>query len=78
MQRWVRMPNGGFLDATRIMYIGKVESYPKLDDEGNAAGTEFAVAICTGFSRDEQLTVAGTKEEIATLVRQLLGQAAAQ
>ncbi|GMU44520.1 MAG: hypothetical protein IT479_04860 [Xanthomonadales bacterium] len=78
MQRWVRLPNGGFLDATQVMFIGKIDSYPRMDDEGNAAGVEFAVAIGTGFSRDQQLTVSGSKEDIATLVRQLLGQAAAQ
>lgn len=78
MQRWVRLPNGGFLDATQVMYIGKIDSYPRMDDEGNSAGIEFAVTIGTGFSRDHQLTVSGSKEEIATMVRQLLGQAAAQ
>lgn len=78
MQRWVRLPQGGFLDATRVMFIGKIDSYPKMDDEGNSAGTEYAVPIGTGFHRDEQLVVSGSKEEISALVRQLLGQAASQ
>ncbi len=74
MQRWIRLPQGGFLDATQIMYIGKVESFPRIDDEGHAAGTDYAVAIGTNLHRDHQMMITGTKEEIGTLVRQLLGQ----
>ena len=38
MQRWVRLPQGGFLDASHVIFIGKIESFAKLDDEGHAAG----------------------------------------
>lgn len=77
MQRWVRLPQGGFLDATKIMYIGKIESFARIDDEGHASGTDFAVAIGTSLHRDQQMMITGSKEEIGTLVRQLLGQPAA-
>lgn len=77
MQRWVRLPQGGFLDATQVMYIGKVESYARLDEEGHAAGVDYAVAIGTNLQRDHQMMIHGSKEEIGTLVRQLLGQPAA-
>lgn len=78
MQRWVRLPQGGFLDASHVIFIGKIESFAKLDDEGHAAGLDYAVAIGTSLSRDQQIMITGTKEEIGTLVRQILGQAAAQ
>ncbi|MGE4069924.1 MAG: hypothetical protein AB7E72_02015 [Lysobacterales bacterium] len=76
MQRWVRLPQGGFLDATRIIYISKVESFARLDDEGHNIGVDYAVSIGISLARDEHLMVTGNKEEIGTLVRQILGQAA--
>lgn len=76
MQRWVRLPQGGFLDATRIIYISKVESFARLDDEGHSSGTDYAVYIGINLARDEHLMITGNKEEIGTLVRQILGQAA--
>lgn len=74
MQRWVRLPQGGFIDASRVVYVGKPESFAKLDEEGHAVGTDFAVAIATGFDRSQQLMVNGSREEITTFVRQLMGQ----
>lgn len=76
MQRWVRLPQGGFLDATRIIYISKVESFARLDEEGHSSGTDYAVSIGITLARDEHLLVTGNRDEIATLVRQILGQAA--
>jgi hypothetical protein len=78
MQRWIRLPGGGFLDAAHVIFIGKIESFARLDDEGHNVGTDYAVAIGTGLNREQQLMITGSKEEISTLVRQLLGQAAAQ
>lgn len=77
MQRWVRLPQGGFIDAARVCFIGKIESFARLDEEGNASGVDFAVAIGLDLDRDRHLLITGSKEEIATLVRQLLGQTAA-
>jgi hypothetical protein len=74
MQRWVRLPQGGFLDAAHVMYIGKIESYARVDDEGHSSGLDYAVAIGTNLNRDQHLLITGSKEEIGTLVRQILGQ----
>jgi hypothetical protein len=74
MQRWVRLPQGGFIDANRVVYVGKPESFAKLDDEGNAVGTDFAVTIATSLDRSQQLIVNGSREEIAAFMRQLMGQ----
>lgn len=71
-QRWIKLPNGNVLDANRIVMIGKPESYPKLDDEGNDS-IEWAVLIGTGLTRDTQITVTGGKEEIAAFIGKLLG-----
>jgi len=72
MQRWVKLPNGNVVDANRIMMISKPESYPKMDEEGND-GIEYAVTIGTGITRDTQILVTGTKEEIAGVIKSLIG-----
>lgn len=77
MQRWIRLPQGGFLDATQVIYISKVESFARLDEEGHNAGTDYAVTIGTSLNRDQFMMISGNKDEIGTLVRQILGQAAA-
>lgn len=77
MQRWIRLPQGGFLDATQIIYISKVESFAHLDDEGHNTGTDYAVTIGTSLNRDQFMMITGNKDEISTMVRQILGQAAA-
>lgn len=71
-QRWIKLPNGNVLDANRILMIGKPESYPKLDEEGNDS-IEWAVLIGTGLTRDTQIPVTGSKEEIAAFISKLLG-----
>lgn len=68
MQRWVRLPSGAILDANRIMYIGKPDSYSRTDDEGNLI-TEFAVTLGTDLDGARQMMVTGTKEEVVTLIR---------
>ncbi len=73
MQRWLKLPDGRYIDANRIMYVGKVETYPRLDDEGNDSGVGYSVNIGTDVPRDHQLTVMGTKEEIVALLKALLG-----
>ena len=73
MQRWIKLPNGTFLDANRVVLIGKVETFAKLDDEGNNAGVQYSVSLQTELDREHQLLVAGTREEISALVRSLLG-----
>ena len=77
MQRWIRLPQGGFLDATQVIYISKVESFARLDEEGHNSGMDYAVPIGTSLDRDQFMMINGNKDEISTLVRQILGQAAA-
>lgn len=74
MQRWVRLPQGGLIDAMRITFIGKVEAFAKLDEEGNNVGSDYAVPIGIDLDRNHHLTVTGSKEEIALLMRQIVGQ----
>ena len=73
MQRWLKLPDGRYIDGNSIMYVGKVETYPRLDDEGNDSGVGYSVNLGTGFARDRQMTVMGSKEEIVALLKALLG-----
>jgi hypothetical protein len=73
MQRWLKIPDGRYLDANRIVYVGKVETYPRLDDDGNDAGTGYSVSLGTDFPRENQIIVMGTKEEILAMLKSLLG-----
>jgi len=73
MQRWLKLPDGRYIDANRIAYVGKVETYPRLDDEGNDAGLGYSVYIGTDFPREQQIAVMGTKEEVLALLKTLLG-----
>jgi hypothetical protein len=73
MQRWLKIPDGRYLDANRIAYVGKVETYPRLDDDGNDAGTGYSVSLGTDIPRENQVIVMGTKEEILALMKSLLG-----
>ncbi len=73
-QRWVKLPNGNVIDANRIVMIGKPESYPKMDEDGND-GIEWAVMLGTNLTRDTQISVNGSKDEIAGLIGKLIGVA---
>ena len=77
MQRWIKLPDGRFIDANRIAYIGKAETYARIDEDGNDLGTGYAVNIGTDIPRDTQLTVTGSKDEVFAILRALLGQPAA-
>lgn len=73
MQRWIKLPSGSWLDANRVCFVSKVDSFPKLDDEGNAAGTDYAVTIATDLSREQQMLINGTADEIRALLKTLIG-----
>jgi hypothetical protein len=73
MQRWLKLPDGRYLDANSIVYVGKVETYPRLDDDGNDAGQGFAVNLGTDLPREYHISVQGTKEEVLALLKALLG-----
>ncbi|HVJ63177.1 MAG TPA: hypothetical protein VM555_10755 [Tahibacter sp.] len=77
MQRWIKLPDGRFIDANRIMYIGKVETYPRIDEDGNDLGQGYNVLIGTDVSRDAQTVVMGSKDEVLAVLKQLLGGGAA-
>ena len=74
--RWVKLPNGNIIDANRIAYVSKPDSYPSMDEDGNDR-VEYAVTFGTAFARDTFMTVTGGKDEIAALIRQLIGAAPA-
>ena len=73
MQRWIKLPDGRFVDANRIAYIGKVESYLRSDEDGNDLGTGYAVNIGTDIPREMQITVSGGKDEVFATLRAILG-----
>ncbi|MEO5561464.1 MAG: hypothetical protein ABIO49_15990 [Dokdonella sp.] len=73
MQRWIKLPDGRFLDANRVAYIGKAESYARIDEDGNDLGIGYSVNIGTDIQRDAQISVTGSKEEIFAMLRAILG-----
>lgn len=70
--RWVKLPNGNIIDASRVAYVSKPDSYPGMDGDGNDQ-VEYAVTFGSAFTRDTWMTVTGTKDEISALIRQMLG-----
>lgn len=78
MQRWLKLPDGRIIDANRVAYIGKVETYARTDEDGNDLGIGYAVHIGTDFPRESQITVIGNKDEVLAVLRALLGSAATQ
>ncbi len=75
MQRWVKLPDGRFLDAARVVLIGKPERFQRLDEEGNDLGPAVLVNLGLDAEREHQIAVAGTHEEIAALLKALMGVA---
>ncbi|MFA7321880.1 MAG: hypothetical protein WC000_10500 [Dokdonella sp.] len=73
MQRWVKIPDGRFLDANRIAYVGKIETFNRIDEDGTELGLAYAVNLGTDFPREAQINVIGTKDEIFSLLRGILG-----
>ena len=73
MQRWIKLPDGRFIDANRVVFIGKPETFTRIDEDGNDLGLAYSVYIGTDFPRESQINVTGTKEEVFNLLRSLLG-----
>jgi hypothetical protein len=74
MQRWLKLPDGRFIDANRIVLVGKVETFPLLDDTGSTdGGVGFAVNLGLDIPRERHVTITGTKDEILGLMKTLLG-----
>ena len=77
MPRWIKLPDSRFIDANRVAFIGKVETYARIDEDGNDLGTGYAVNIGTDFPRESQITVTGGKDEVFAVLEQLLGNESA-
>ncbi len=73
MQRWIKLPTGAYIDANRVIYVSKVETVPRFDDEGNDAGIGYSIYIGTDVNREHQINITGTKDEILGLMKNLLG-----
>lgn len=76
MQRWTKLPDGRFIDANRIAFIGKTETYARTDEDGNDLGVGYAVNIGTDTPRDTHISVTGNKDEVLAVLRAILGGAA--
>ena len=77
MQRWIKLPDGRFIDAGAIVYISRPETYARIDEDGNDLGIGYSVNIGTGVQRDTQITVTGSKDEVFAVLRSILGQQSA-
>jgi len=75
MQRWIKLPDGRFIDAGAIVYISRPETYARIDEDGNDLGIGYSVNIGTAIQRDAQITVAGGKDEVFAVLRAILGGA---
>jgi hypothetical protein len=73
MQRWIKLPDGRFVDAARVALIGKPETYQRLDEEGNDLGQAVTLNLGLDFQREHQLSVNGTREEMSALLNTLMG-----
>ncbi len=73
MQRWIKLPDGRFVDANRIAYVGKVDTFNRYDEDGNDLGLAYTVNLGTEVSRENHLNVIGTKDEVFGMLRQILG-----
>jgi len=76
MQRWIKLPDGRFIDANRIAYVGKVETFARTSEDGNDLDVGYMVNLGTDFPRDAQISVTGEKEEIFNLLKILLSGSA--
>ena len=75
MQRWIKLPDGRFVDAARVALIGKPETFQRLDEEGNDLGPAVTLNLGLDFQREHQLSVSGTREEMSALLKALMGSA---
>ena len=74
MQRWIKLPDGRFIDAGAIVYISRPETYQRIDEDGNDLGVGYTVNIGTGIERETQLTVTGSRDEVLGVLRTILGR----
>ena len=77
MQRWIKLPDGRFIDANRVTFISKAETFARIDEDGNDLGVGYSVNIGTDFPRESQINVVGNKDEVFAMLRAILGGVAA-
>ena len=77
MQRWIKLPDGRCIDANRIAYVGKTETFAHIDENGTDMGTAYSVNIGTGIERESQLTVIGTREDVLAVLKAVFGRSEA-
>lgn len=73
MQRWIKLPDGRFIDATRVVLVGRPQSFAHYQDGSEDMGTAYSVQVGIDYSRESQITVVGTREEVLAVMRNLLG-----
>lgn len=73
MQRWIKLPDGRFVDAGAIVYISRPETYARIDEDGNDLGIGYSVNLGTGIQREAQINVTGSKDEVFAVLRAILG-----
>lgn len=72
MQHWLKLPDGRHVDGNRIVLIGKPETFNHFDEDGNDLGTRFMLRLSLDFNSDQYLTVVGSNQEVAALLRDLM------
>lgn len=75
MQRWIKLPDGRHIDARRVAYVGKPEPCARIDENGQDLGGGFMVVLGTDLTRDTQISVSGSRDEILALLKSLLAPA---
>lgn len=78
MPRWIKLPDSRFIDANRVAFVGRIDTYARIDEDGNDLGVGYAVNIGTDFPRESQITVTGSKDEVFAVLKQLLGNASGE
>ena len=73
MQRWIKLPDGRFIDANRVVIVGRPQSFAHYEDGSEDMCTAYSVQVGIDFSRESQITVVGTREEVLAVMRNLLG-----
>lgn len=72
-QRWVKTPEGDYVDANRVLFVSKVEVLPDMSgDPDLEAESQYTVAIGTGLEHSAQKRYTGGKETILGFAKALV------
>lgn len=72
MQRWIKLPDGRFIDANRIAIVGRPQSFAHYEDGSDDMTTAYSVQVGIDYSRENQITVVGSRDEVLAVLRNLL------